>query len=157
MAPKSTLLIVDDEPGPRTFLKEFLTDSGYLVKVAASGREALDLIRSDADNLRLVLTDLAMPGMDGLALLKEAREAQPELDFIIMTAHATVQSAITALRAGASDYLLKPLELDEVLIRVRKALAVRETEARAERLEHENRGLRPFIEDVAKSNALLLH
>ena len=124
------ILVVDDDPGARTSLAEFLRDEGYDVETAADGFKALPKLDGFAPDL--ILTDLQMPGLDGLGLLTKALEAEFEPAVIVMTAHGAVESAVAAMRAGAADYLTKPLNLDELGILLERALERRalRTEAR---------------------------
>ncbi len=110
------ILIVDDEEIVRQTIGDYLGQAGSLVEVAGDGQGGLERIR--ASNYDLVLIDLRMPGMDGIALLGEIREVKPDLSVVIITGHGNMESAIKALRLGAVDFLTKPiklLELDAVL------------------------------------------
>ena len=115
------LLIVDDEEGIRDFLGDVLEDEGHDVTLAADGQEAAELLRKSA--FHLMLTDLQMPRLDGMALLRKARAEAPEMQVIVLTAHATVQTAVEAMRLGAFDYLTKPLSgPDELRLLTARAL-----------------------------------
>ena len=107
------ILVVDDELIVRDSIKEWLEDESYTVDMAASGPEALDKLSTQA--YHLMLTDIKMPGMDGVELLKRAHKSFPDLTVIMMTAYATVETAIEALKIGALDYLLKPFD-PEILV-----------------------------------------
>ncbi len=108
------ILVTEDDRVQREIIADILTQSGYTVSAAASAKEALDLL---ADNpCDVLLTDLKMPGMDGLDLMREAKRFAPELDVVIMTAHATIKTAVTAIKEGAADYLEKPFDKDELLL-----------------------------------------
>jgi nucleotide-binding universal stress UspA family protein/ActR/RegA family two-component response regulator len=107
------ILVVDDELIVRDSIKEWLEDEGFSVDMAASGPEALDKL--SAKSYHLMLTDIKMPGMDGVELLKNAHKRFPDLTVIMMTAYATVETAIEALKIGALDYLLKPFD-PEILV-----------------------------------------
>ncbi len=107
------ILVVDDELVVRDSIKEWLEDEGYTVDMAASGPEALDKLSTQP--YHLMLTDIKMPGMDGVELLKRAHKSFPDLTVIMMTAYATVETAIEALKIGALDYLLKPFD-PEILV-----------------------------------------
>ncbi len=100
------ILVVDDELIVRDSLKEWLSDEGFSVDMAESGRAALDLLARNT--YHLMLTDIKMPGMDGVELLTRAREAFPNLTVVMMTAYATVETAVQAMKTGALDYLVKP-------------------------------------------------
>ncbi len=117
---KGRVLIVDDEANARNALAELLDDAGYSVSTAADGRTALlQLEQVDPD---VVLTDLKMPGMDGLSLIERGRPMSPHTTFIVMTAFATIDTAVKAIKLGAESYLTKPLELDAVMAIVDRAL-----------------------------------
>ncbi|MDY7226728.1 sigma-54-dependent transcriptional regulator [Hyalangium rubrum] len=101
------ILVVDDEEGVRSFLAESLEIDGHHVEEAASGQEALERLRSRG--FELVLTDLRMPGMDGLELLQKVQAEQPEVEFIVLTAHGNVEIAVQAMKLGAFDFIQKPV------------------------------------------------
>ena len=116
MALRGTILVVDDEGLARRSLVELLQEEGYQVHEAADGTTALHLLGEiDFD---LILSDIKMPGADGIAVLKKARETHPQTMVILMTAYASVDTVVEALRFGAQDYLLKPLLLEDVLNKV---------------------------------------
>jgi DNA-binding NtrC family response regulator len=118
MQTKGRILVVDDEVNARNALGELLRDEGYAVESAADGFKALGKMEDFAPDL--VLTDLKMPGMDGIQLLRRVHEQDPDLPVIVMTAFGEVETAVGAMRAGARDYLSKPVnfgELDAVLAR----------------------------------------
>jgi len=117
---KHKILIVDDEESHRIMLSAVLDDEGYAVTDVASGREALNEIEQGPFDL--VLMDLKMEEMDGIETLREIRKVSPLLPIIIMTAYASVKTAVDALKAGAFDYLTKPLDLDELKVVVKKGL-----------------------------------
>jgi two-component system response regulator FlrC len=101
------ILVVDDEEGVRSFMAECLEVDGHQVDQAESGERALELAR--ASSYQLVITDLRMPGIDGLELLRTLRDEQPEVEVIMVTAHGNVENAVEAMRRGAFDYLQKPI------------------------------------------------
>ncbi|MBI9086273.1 MAG: FAD-dependent oxidoreductase [Desulfobacterales bacterium] len=107
------ILVVDDEPIVRDSLKEWLEDEGFFVATAESGQAALALLAETP--FHLMLTDIKMPGMDGVDLLKAAHETFPDLAVLMMTAYATVDTAVEAMKIGAQDYLIKPFD-PEVMI-----------------------------------------
>jgi DNA-binding response OmpR family regulator len=117
----ANILIVDDEENLRLTLSRVLTKTGYNVTTAASGEEALNLTAAGAFDLAFI--DLLMPGIGGLALLAEFRRQYPEMPVVILTAHATLDSAIEAVRQGARDYLLKPADPRMIIERVGTILA----------------------------------
>jgi len=120
---EAAILIVDDERSIRVGLKGLLSKEGYEVAIAESGDEALRLLNEQA--FALVLTDLRMPGIDGLSLLKRIKEHYPETVVMMMTAYGSEKIAVEAMKAGAYDYLVKPFDNEEVKILVRHAIEQR--------------------------------
>jgi two-component system response regulator PilR (NtrC family) len=115
-----TILVADDESLARQSVTELLREEGYHVYEAADGQAALQLLEEvDVD---LILSDLRMPGVDGLALLRKVREVYPQTMVVLMTAYASVETVVDALRLGAQDYLLKPLLFDDLLHKIRRLL-----------------------------------
>ena len=121
--PKERILVVDDEQNARGALRTILGEEGYEIREAQDGEEALALLAGFAPDL--ILSDLRMPKMDGLTLLRTAREQGCDAVFVMMTAFAAVETAVEAMRAGAETYLVKPLDANAVLIFVEKALEKR--------------------------------
>jgi len=122
---ESRILVVDDEKEIRDFLLKALTRlKGYDVELAESGEEALKKI--EKGNFDLVLTDLKMPNTDGLQLVTEIGKSKPEILTVLMTGHGTIDSALEAMKRGASDYLTKPLNLDEMIVRLQRVLEERQ-------------------------------
>lgn len=130
------LLIADDEASFRELLERRLSRKGYLVKAVGSGTEALAALAEE--EFDAAIFDMKMPGLDGIATLKRAREIQPSLPVLILTGHGSIETAVEAIRAGAYDYLTKPCNLAEL-----EAILERALERRA--LEVENRGLREAL------------
>lgn len=133
------ILIADDEPGVRKILEQVLQEDGYQVMQAADGREALKLFEENP--YPLVIADIVMPGLNGIELLQHIKQLSSTTQVIIITSHASVETAVEALRCGAYDYLFKPFEnLDLVSAAARRA---------AERigLEGENRRLLAKLKD----------
>ncbi|MFO1326230.1 MAG: sigma-54 dependent transcriptional regulator [Rubrivivax sp.] len=120
MNPSATLLVVDDEPKMRRVLEIALQQLGHAVLTAGNGREAIEVI--DRHAVDLVITDLRMPGMDGLALLAHLRRHEHEMPVIVVTAHGSVESAVDAMKQGASDYLLRPFDLGVLELAVERTL-----------------------------------
>ena len=132
VGPKPRILVVDDEESLCTFMKLMLSKEGYDVVTSVSAERALDLVQ--ADGVDLVFTDLMMPEMNGLEFVQKLRQIRPDAECVVMTAYASVDSAIEALKLGAADYITKPFKLDEVKIIVKQLLSRR-------RMEEENRRL----------------
>lgn len=118
MNTKQCILVVDDEEIVRESLANWLEEDGYELDTAPDG--ATGLAKLQARTYAVLLVDLKMPGMDGLEVLAKAREIQPEVPVIIMTAYATVDTAVQAMKQGAYDYLVKPFELEELSLMVGK-------------------------------------
>jgi two-component system response regulator AtoC len=118
---QARVLVVDDDAGVAMVLAGLLRQGGYEVVVASSAREGLELAASS--QLDIVLTDLRMPGMDGMALLGALRQQAPDLPVMMLTAHGSIEAAVAAMRAGAVDFLTKPFRREDVLYSVQKALA----------------------------------
>ena len=123
MVEKLNILVVEDGKSQREMLRDFLKDEGYPVSEAENGESALTKLGEDCFDL--VLTDYKMPGMDGMALLQAAKELNPEMDVVVMTAFGTVETAVNAMKAGASDYIGKPIDLDELQLLIDRISARR--------------------------------
>jgi DNA-binding NtrC family response regulator len=150
---KNKILIVDDEDIVRESLSEWLTDVGYNVETAESGEEALPIIKEK--NIKIMVADLVMPGINGIELMKEAKKIVPLISTVIITAHATIQSAITAIREGAYDYVEKPFCPEKVELLIEKLIE-------HQNLIEENIALKQKIQDkfqfkgiIAKSPKML--
>src|SRR2546428_12451355 len=134
--PATTILVVDDEDGIRQALDRFLTRLGYRVLQAASGAEALD--RRAAEQPHVMLSDIRMPNMPGVELVPKALAADSDLAIIMLTAIDEPRTAIECLKLGAYDYLIKPVDLDELEMSLQAALRQRQ-------LEVERRGLEQWL------------
>jgi DNA-binding NtrC family response regulator len=140
----SRILVVDDEVNARTALADLLRDEGFEVEIAADAFKALGKYEAFAPHV--VITDLKMPGMDGIELVKRIRAAEDPAAVIVMTAFGDVDTAVEAMHAGAADYLTKPLNFDELLVVVKKVMA-------SQALQRETHQLRQRVRDrVAPSN-----
>jgi DNA-binding NtrC family response regulator len=136
---KPTLLVVDDELLLRDVLHDFLSRQGYRVLLAANGPKALDCTRQE--KVHLALVDIKMEGMNGLETTVELKKIDPSLIVIIMTGYPSINTAITALKSGASEYIVKPFRLDELIRIIKKNLEPLET-------EFENQMLRQRISEL---------
>jgi len=123
----SSVLIVDDEQNAREGLKQYLLGLNYDAFDASSGEEALSIVKREKPDV--VLTDLKMPGMDGMELLQKIKQSRPETIVIMFTAYGTVESAVHAVKSGAFHYLTKPINFDEVELALTKALHQKELES----------------------------
>lgn len=110
------VLIVDDEERFRLNLRKLLTAEGLMADVAASGEEALAWLEKNP--VDVVLLDVRMPGMSGVEALAEIKKRQPEVEVLILTGHACVDSAVEIMRLGGADYLLKPCPIEEILDKI---------------------------------------
>jgi len=130
--PRAKLLVVDDEANLRAGLRDVLSLIGYHVEEAASGPEALKLLESRAYDLMVL--DIRMPGMDGIEVMHRARRMCPDLSIIVLTAHASLESAIAAVKTDAVDYMLKPFDMEDLAATVSRALQERAEQQRHRRL-----------------------
>src|SRR2546429_2752614 len=146
---KPTILVVDDEPGVRSSLSGVLRDEGYAVEAVSSGEACLD--RLTRGPVALVVLDVWLPGMDGLATLQRLRERQIDAQVVLISGHGNIESAVRAIKLGAFDFVEKPLSLEKTILVVRNALHQR-------RLEAESRALRARVDRtqtmVGESHAL---
>ncbi|MCX5759398.1 MAG: sigma 54-interacting transcriptional regulator, partial [Candidatus Hydrogenedentes bacterium] len=117
---KPKILITEDDHVQRQIIADILIRAGYATTCAATGSEAVEALKDDAFDM--LLTDLSMPGMDGLELLRHAKRLRPDIEVVVMTAYATVATAVTAMKEGATDYLEKPFDKDELLLVAARAL-----------------------------------
>jgi two-component system response regulator FlrC len=150
--------VVDDEAGIRTFLAEVLEGEGLHVTQAANGEEAARLL--DTQELHLMITDLRMPRLDGMSLLRKVRADQPDLETVVLTAHGTIATAVDAMKLGAFDYLTKPLSgPDELRMVVARALERRRLRTDRQRRRPDDEGgelvardplMRAVMDQVAK-------
>lgn len=134
---KAQILVAEDDRVQREILADILSQAGYDVKAVGSGKAAIEALKDEA-GFRLLLTDMRMPELDGLELLRQAKRIRPEVEVVVMTAYATVETAVTAMKEGAIDYLGKPFDKDELLMVVARTLDHTD-------LRRENRELRELV------------
>ncbi|MGB3647400.1 MAG: response regulator, partial [Desulfobulbales bacterium] len=145
---KAQILIVDDEKIALRNLEHIMKKEGYDVVTTQSGSQAIKMIEQSAENeFDVVLTDLKMPGMDGMEVLAQTKRLFPDTEVIMVTGYATMDSAIEAVKAGAYHYVSKPFELDEVRRVVNKAMEKR-------LLKLENRRLREKLDGINGVNII---
>ena len=146
---KIRLLLVDDERQFVEIMTQRLARRDFEVTAAFSGQEALDRLEVDA-GVDVVLLDVKMPGMDGIETTRRIKQAHPLVEILILTGHAAIDSAVEAIRHGAYDYLMKPTDLDVLIMKVRQAADRKET--------RENRILeirmRPYLSDREKDQLI---
>lgn len=147
-----TILIVDDEEIIRESLSFVLKKEGYGVLEAPNGKVALEIVRKEA--VDLVITDLEMPEMKGIELLEQVTRTSPETLVVIITAYGSIDTAIAALRQGAVDYVLKPVEFDELLVKIHRLLAQRRLSLENKLLRSELHRKYDFSNIIGKSPAM---
>src|ERR1043165_3816362 len=125
------ILVVDDEEIIRNSISFILRKEGFTVTEAANGKEGYE--KALAESFDIIITDLEMPEMKGIELLERVVQVSPHVMVIIITAYGSLETALSALRKGASDYILKPVEFDELLVKIRRLL-----DQRAVLLENQN-------------------
>jgi len=149
---KGTIHVIDDEPIIRDILEQLLTGEGYTVELSASGEEALP--KFEAATYDLVLLDLLMPGLGGLEVLPTIKRLRPSTAIIIITAYASVESAIEAMKIGAYDYIQKPFKHEELLLTIERALAHKTLQDENNRLKEELRQKFSFSSILGRSKVM---
>jgi DNA-binding NtrC family response regulator len=153
MAEQVSMLIVDDEQVVRDALKDWFLQDGFQVEIAGEAMEALDKMRDS--NFDIALLDIKMPGMDGIELQQRLREIDGQLAIIIMTAYATVDTAVQALKQGAYDYITKPIDPDDLSRLIRNAVTQRQLVRENLRLKEEIRSMISMDQIVGESPQML--
>lgn len=148
----SAILVVDDEAANRETLCDLLAEEGYETASADSADAALELL--ETNEFDLIVTDLRMPGRDGVELLREARKLCPQTLVVLMTAYASVETAVEALRQGAHDYIIKPLAFDEVLTKIGRLLERRDLALEIQYLRREVESRYGFENVVGESKVM---
>ena len=156
MASRGRILIVDDEANARAALSEILQDEGYITETAADGFKALGKLEDFAPDV--VLTDVKMPGLDGISFMEKAKAASPLTVFVVMTAFGTISNAVVAIKKGADNYLTKPLDFEALSAVVERAMEkarlLQETRTLRDRLRERN-AFRHIVTDDAGMKAIL--
>jgi len=152
MSHKGRILIVDDEVNARTALAELLRDEGYAVETAADGFKALPKLEEHEPDL--VVTDLKMPGIDGLELMRKVTARDPNCIVVVMTAFGAVDSAVKAMREGAADYLIKPVNVEELVLVIQRELERKRLRAEAGQLR-ERLAARHQISNIVGSSPVM--
>ena len=150
--PRCTVLVVEDDNAMRELLVESLADEGYGVLAAAGGREGVQCVRTG--QVDLVVTDLRMPDLDGLDMIREIRALPSCPDVVLITAFGTIDTAIKAMKLGAMDYITKPFEIDQLLMAVDRALRDRELHHEVARLREEVADKYCFDNIIGRSTAM---
>jgi DNA-binding NtrC family response regulator len=150
-----TILIVDDDPVQRRLLEAAITRSGHNVVTAPGGQPALDLLNGPrGEQIAIVLLDLVMPDMDGLTVLAKLRGTHPNLPVIVLTAKGGIDSAVEAMRAGASDFLVKPASPERITVSIRNALKIGTLSGEVTRLKKKVDNRLVFDDLIAKSGEM---
>ena len=149
---KPTILVVDDESSHRQMIKAVLSAEGYEIKDAFNGIEAVKAIEEKFYDL--ILMDIRMPGLSGIETLQKIKDISPGIPIIIMTAYASVNTAIEALKSGAYDYLTKPLDIEELKILVANALQFQKLEQENIYLKEQLNDRFDFSKIIGHSNAM---
>jgi len=152
MTEKGTIHIIDDEPIIHEVLGDLLTSEGYAVVNSSNGEEALE--KHSPQAYELILLDLLMPGMDGIEVLKRLKKIDPHSVIIIITAYASVESAISAMKIGAFDYIQKPFKHDELLLTVERAIEHKRLQEENLRLKDELKRKFSFENIIGKSEVM---
>ncbi|MCZ6624353.1 MAG: UDP-3-O-acyl-N-acetylglucosamine deacetylase [Deltaproteobacteria bacterium] len=147
---KKTILVVDDEDGIRESVREILSDEGYRVIEASDGTRVPDLIRKEHPSL--VLLDIWMPQVDGIGLLREIKKQEPEIKVVMISGHGNIDTAVTATKFGAFDFIEKPLSLDGLLVTVRRALGESPAVERESRKPKSGNGRRRIRTSISRKN-----
>jgi two-component system response regulator PilR (NtrC family) len=152
MRTKGLIHVIDDEPVIHDVLSQLLTSEGYDIEISSSGEEALE--KFEARTFDLVLLDLLMPGMNGIEILKAAKKIDPQALIIIITAYASVESAIEAMKIGAFDYIQKPFKHEELLLTIARALEHKNLQEENVRLRDELKRKFSFANILGKSKVM---
>jgi DNA-binding NtrC family response regulator len=150
--PRASLLVVEDDQAMRDMLRESLEEEGYAVEAVGGGRAGVERVRRGG--IDLVVSDVKMPDLDGLDMLREIKAVSPSPHVITITAFGSIDTAIRAVKLGAFDYITKPFEVDQLLLSVEKALAERALRSEVIRLRAEVERSHRFDDIVGKSQAM---
>ncbi|MDO8131615.1 MAG: sigma-54 dependent transcriptional regulator, partial [Candidatus Brocadiales bacterium] len=130
------VLIIDDDIAMGEMCKELLKSKGYISDVSASGKDAVEKLAIDGA-YSIVLTDLVMPEMDGIEVLKKIKQQNPHIAVVVMTSYGTITNAVEAMKLGAADYVTKPFKRDELIVVIEKILQLQRLEGEVDRLRSE--------------------
>jgi len=153
LAESTRILVVEDDPNHGAMCARLLERKGYKARAITSGREALSLLAQTGE-IDLVLADLQMPEMDGIELLSEVKGKYPHIEFIVMTGYGTVKTAVEAMQLGASHYIQKPLDHEELNLLIQRAIEKKKLEERVDRLTAELQGRYSFDNVIGKSSVM---
>lgn len=157
MSTKRQLLVVDDEPDIGQYIKQLLEGRGYPTLTALSGQIALEII--NRRHIDVLVTDIRMPGMDGIELIKQIPPSRKKIQTIVLTGHGDIDTAIEAMKTGTLNYLKKPVNFDELLITIERGLHIIELHEkikdRTDRLIESNKKLKKALSKIKQLGNLL--
>ncbi len=148
------VLIVDDDPAQRRILEEVIKRFGYETKSASSGEQALSILQSEGPSISLVLLDLVMPGVDGMEVLSTLNEMDETPPVVVQTAHGSVDSAIGAMREGATDFVIKPVSPERLEVTIKSALRIEELSGEIKRIKKKAEGKLNFDDLILRGAAM---
>lgn len=150
------VLVAEDDDIVRDVIVKFLTDEGYSVVVAINGHEAIKMLR--VEDIKLVLSDLRMPGADGMEVLRASMRVNPNIAVVIITAYGTLDTALEAMNEGAYDYIVKPFVMQQLLLVVRNAfkmaMLMEENNMMADQLKETHRKLESIKSDSVQNTVI---
>ena len=148
------ILIVDDDPVQRRLLDNAVSRSGHECITAESGEQALERLASAGDDIALMILDLVMPGLDGMGVLEKVRPDRPQLPIIVQTAHGGIDTVVSAMRAGADDFVVKPASLERLQVSIKNALKLTALESALTKAQKQRSGLLTFDDLIGGSAAM---
>lgn len=146
---RDKILVVDDDASVLALFQMVLGTEGYKITCASSGEEALQQL--ECERFDLLISDLRLPGLDGIALVKQAKAINPAMPSIVLTAYGTVESAVAAMKEGAHDYLAKPFNNEELRLTVKKYLNLSHQAVDVERFRNQEEQTSDFLNIVGHS------
>src|SRR6185437_12837251 len=151
----ASILIADDDAVQRRLVENMVQKCGYEAVVVDSGDAVVDmLIRADAPNFDAVVLDLVMPGLDGMGVLAKMREAGITIPVIVQTAHGGIDNVISAMRAGAQDFMVKPVGMERLQVSLRNALNTSALKGELQRIRHSREGRLTFSDIITRAEAM---
>ncbi|HEY4708513.1 MAG TPA: response regulator, partial [Thermodesulfobacteriota bacterium] len=152
MARQARILIIDDEPLMRISISDALKGDGYHVAETASGKEGIGRVKDGSFDI--VITDLRLPDLDGIEVLKSCKRASPDTFVILITAYGAVETAVEAMKYGAYDYVTKPFSMDELLLMIKRIVRLKDLEAENILLKEQVEGRYNFSGIIGKSERM---
>ncbi|MEC9368780.1 MAG: response regulator, partial [Pseudomonadota bacterium] len=149
------VLIVDDDPAQRRILEETVKRFGFAARSAENGEHALDVLRdAGSGEISLLLLDLVMPGLDGMGVLDRLRGEPSAPPVIVQTANGSIESAISAMRAGATDFVVKPVNPERLQVSINNALRITQLETEIKRIKRASDGSLTFTDIITRSDSM---